>query len=169
MSLDPVNYSFLSLVFPTFKLPSFQLDDRASVKILVTLVITTNLLLMISLSIVYGLYQTDKYNPWCHEDLSEFKFEEELYQHSFWFFFLLFLAASFPTLVVYFTRVLRYFLIALNVVYFDKHLGAVHSKRTTIEFQNRLWERLVQNQFKTNLSLCLINKGKLWSKNWDFN
>ena len=121
MSLDPVNYSFLSLVFPTFKLPSFQLDDRASVKILVTLVTTTNLLLMISLSIVYGLYQTDKYNPWCHEDLSEFKFEEELYQHSFWFFFLLFLAASFPTLVVYFTKVLRYFLRALNVVYFDKH------------------------------------------------
>ena len=118
MSLDPVNYSFLSLIFPTFKLPSYQLEHTASIKILVTLVTSTNFLLMMSLSIIFGLYQTDKYNPWCHDDLSEFIFPEELFQRSFWFLFLLFLAASFPTLFVYFTKVLRYFF---------KHYGSLNN------------------------------------------
>ena len=106
MSLDPVYYSLLSLVFPTFKLPSNQLDHSISVKILVTLVTTTNLLLMMSISIIYGLYKMDKYNPWCHEDLTELLFEEEIFHRSFWFFFVLFLTATLPTLVVYFTKVL---------------------------------------------------------------
>ena len=51
----------------------------------------------------------DKYNPWCHEDLTELLFEEEIFHRSFWFFFVLFLTATLPTLVVYFTKVLRYY------------------------------------------------------------
>ena len=108
ISLDPVNYSLLSLVFPSFKLPSNPLDHKISLKILVALVTTTNIILMMSLSIIYVLYQTDKYNPWCHEDLSELIFEEEIFPSCFWFIFLLFLAASLPTIVVYSAKFFRY-------------------------------------------------------------
>ena len=117
MSLDPVNYALLSLVFPTFKLPSNQLDQSVSLKIMTTLVTTTNLLLMMSLSIIYGLYQLDQYNPWCNEDLTKLKFEEEIFSRCFWFFFVLFLTATLPTMCIYLTTILRYDKLLMQVLF----------------------------------------------------
>jgi hypothetical protein len=63
--VEPIVQTFLSLVFPAPKLPSSDLDNQVSMKILFSLVVAGNLYLLGVLGCLHALYYYNFYNPWC--------------------------------------------------------------------------------------------------------
>jgi hypothetical protein len=83
LEIDPVNYAFLSIIFPVCKLPTAKLESEPALKLLFCLLIAGNCFLVSAYSIVYSLYYFDFYNPWCREDLDMLLFPEDWFSRSF--------------------------------------------------------------------------------------
>ena len=75
-------------------------DKEVSLKIHFWLVVVNNALLAISYYVIYGLYKSDIYNPWCSINMSTLLLPEEWFRGSLIWMTLLLVAATLPTLIV---------------------------------------------------------------------
>jgi hypothetical protein len=83
LAIDPINYAFLSIIFPVCKLPTAKVESESALQLLFYLLIAGNAFLVSAYSIVYSLYYFDVYNPWCKEDMSMLLLPEDWFSRSF--------------------------------------------------------------------------------------
>jgi hypothetical protein len=105
--IEPLNSALLSLVLPTYKLPSTVVDDTFSMKALAALVTIGNTVLLTALSFIFGLHSMKLYDPWDPANDWPILFEERWFQIAFFSLLTLYFAATLPTLLLYLLSSIR--------------------------------------------------------------
>ncbi len=72
--VEPLNLSILSMFLPIYKLPSSKMEICVALNIFRALVLSGNIILMSSLSLVFGLCKLDLYNPWTGNMVTYFNY-----------------------------------------------------------------------------------------------
>jgi len=101
LAIEPLHSAALSMVLPMYKLPSTQIDQADSIKTLSLLVIFGNLLIVLSLGLVFAFQSYGVYNPLDCSHKWIIKFHKEWFQPAFWTLVSLFVAATVPSFFLY--------------------------------------------------------------------
>ena len=104
LEIDPINHSLLSLIFPVYKLPSYEIDSKAQMKIMLFMVVVGNSTLLLFHVFLYYLYFFQVYSPWSNSHSNTLLLPEDVYKNINLLVTALFLAASIPILLTYYFR-----------------------------------------------------------------
>jgi len=103
--LEPLSSSLLSLVLPLYQIPSAEVDQTIAWRALAGMTLSGNALLMIVMSIIFGLNKAGLFSPWTPEDDSwPIHLEEDWFHALFWTTLPLFRAATLPTFCILATQ-----------------------------------------------------------------
>jgi hypothetical protein len=105
--VEPLTHSFLSLILPVPFLPSSKIENKDVLKLLFLLILIGNLTLIGVLALLFFLYNSDKYNPWCSNVNNKLQIPETMMDHSEYFILALFASATIPLAVCFFLKNLR--------------------------------------------------------------
>ena len=101
LSIEPLTSAVLSLVLPMYKLPSTSVDRTVSVKALTLLITCGNVLIVLSLILIFVLHSFGVYNPWDCNNKRKIIFQEEWFHPTFWTLLSVFAAATIPSIMLY--------------------------------------------------------------------
>ena len=87
-----------SAVFPIYKYPMTESCEDGGMRVFFWLLVSGNVMLMASISIIFSLYWTDLLNPWCSSD--QLLVPEEMSTHIFFLAASLFAAATLPVILI---------------------------------------------------------------------
>jgi hypothetical protein len=99
--VEPLTHSFLSLILPVPFLPSSKIENKDGLKLLFWLILIGNLTLIGVLALLFFLYNSDKYNPWCSNVNNNLQIPETMMDHSQYFILALFASATIPLVVCF--------------------------------------------------------------------
>ena len=99
--IEPLYSALLSLVLPTYKLPSTVVDEPLAMKALAASVTIGNTVIMTTLSFIFELHSMKLYNPWDSKNARPILLEETWFQIAFFSLLTLYFAATLPTLLLY--------------------------------------------------------------------
>jgi hypothetical protein len=105
--VEPLTHSFLSLILPVPFLPSSKIENKDGLKLLFCLILIGNLTLIGVLALLFFLYNSDKYNPWCSNVNNKLQIPETIMDHSEYFILALFASATIPLVVCILLKNLR--------------------------------------------------------------
>jgi hypothetical protein len=106
---EPLAHSFLSIIFPVSLLPTSNFKNtNNSLKLLFWLVLIGNLTLFGVLTILFGLYNYDVYNPWCNKEApAKLLLPESLMNNMHYLMMSILLFATVPVMVCFATKSFR--------------------------------------------------------------
>jgi hypothetical protein len=105
--IEPLTHSFLSLILPVPFLPSSKIENKDVLKLLSLLILIGNLALIGVLALLFFLYNSYKYNPWCSNVNNKLQIPETMMDHSEYSILALFASATIPLVVCFFLKNLR--------------------------------------------------------------
>jgi len=100
IQVEPINYSLLTIIFPVYKLPSLALNKSSEARYLLRTILSGNIGNLVAYIVMYILYDTNFYVPWCSVLQRSQVFPEFLYQFSLWPIITLFCSSSVPSLIL---------------------------------------------------------------------
>jgi hypothetical protein len=113
--IEPLSSAVLSIVLPMYKLPSTRAEKSVSIKALTLLVTCGNTILILTLGLICALQSYNVYNPWDSNKNWPIKFRAEWFYPAFWTLLSLFMAATVPSMLVYFSTVKKFVSMIANL------------------------------------------------------
>ena len=106
--VEPLSHSILSIIFPVSLLPTSELNNNNSLKLLFWLVLIGNLTLFGVLALLFVLYNNDVYNPWCNKFPTKLQLPESLMTNIHYLLMSILSMATIPVMICFAIKSFRY-------------------------------------------------------------